>query len=92
MHKEKVEFIFKVLKEAEVSITDFSRVTEISRETLYRWKNGGNITDMLRLKTAYNRAVYIERGRLSEKLPLPSRMKQKERITLLLKIMQEMKG
>jgi hypothetical protein len=73
-----------------VTITDFSRLTRISRETLYRWKDGANITDNLRLDLAYNTALRLEKACREGKLPLFEKLKAPARIKLLRSIVSEM--
>ena len=53
---EQVRTIFDTLDETGTSITEFSRLTTISRATLQHWKRGGYINDRLRLKIAVREA------------------------------------
>ncbi len=90
MTNEKAKYIFEAIEKAEVSFTDFSRLTKISRETLYRWRNGSPISDMLRLDLAYTVATRFEKACRSGKLPLTSRLKKEQRIQVLRKIVASM--
>jgi hypothetical protein len=90
MHTTKVDFIFKALEVSKVSFTDFSRLTRISRESLYRWKDGAKIGDQLRLDLAYNFALRLEKACREGKLPLTERHKAPARIKLLRQIVADM--
>jgi transcriptional regulator of acetoin/glycerol metabolism len=54
--KEKVNYIFETLFDCDTTITEFSKMTGISRATLHHWKRGGGINDQLRLEIAYKKA------------------------------------
>jgi hypothetical protein len=85
--KEKVEQIFRSIDRAEISMVDVQRLTSISRETLYKWKNGGTVRDFLRLdRVMVKFAILLERAVSEGKLPLQNPMKTDERIKLLRKI------
>ena len=86
----KVTYIFQALKDSGVSITDFSRLTRVSRETLYRWKKGSPIVDRLRLDLAYSVAIRLEKACRIKKLPLKNRLKKDQRLALLRKIVAAM--
>jgi hypothetical protein len=89
-YETKVNFIFEALDKAGVSMTDFTRLTRISRESLYRWKGGAPVKDMLRLDLAYTYAKRLETACRSERLPLTSRLKAPQRLIVLRKIIAEM--
>ncbi len=82
----KVKYIFNAIAIASITMTDFARITRISRETLYRWRSGGAITDMLRLDFAYGNARRIEAACRSGKLPLTDKLKKEARVDRLRKI------
>jgi len=84
--KEKVKKIFQAIERAEISMVDVQRLTSISRETLYKWKDGGNIKDFLRLNIMTRFASLLEVGCGAGVLPLQNPMKTDERIKLLRKI------
>jgi len=65
----KVEFVFDALESAQVSITDFARLTKISRTTLHAWKKGGNVADLLRLNVAFNWAIRLDKAVDAKRLP-----------------------
>ena len=88
--KEKVAYIFAALEKAEVSILDFSRVTTISRETFYRWKNGGAAKDQIRLNMAYTVALRLEKACRAGKLPLVDKLKKEQRYIRIRSIVREM--
>jgi hypothetical protein len=88
--EEKLDYIFNAVDISEVSLTDFCRLTGISRETLYRWKNGGNVTDKLRLDLAYTVATRMEKACRLGNLPLTDRLKKEQRLVVLRKIIREM--
>jgi len=84
--KEKVEKIFQSIERAEISMVDVQRLTSISRETLYKWKDGGNIKDFLRLGIMTKFASLLETACTTRDLPLQNPLKTDERIKLLRKI------
>lgn len=86
----KVEYIFEAIEKSHVSMTDFSLITKISRESLYRWKDGRPVTDRLRLDLAYTVARNMEKACRLGKLPLVDRYKPEPRRKLLRKIVAEM--
>jgi hypothetical protein len=90
MHNAKVAYIFSALEKAEVSFTDFTRLTRISRESLYRWRGGAPVKDMLRLDLAYTYALRLEKACRAGKLPLANRLKAVQRLATLRKIITEM--
>ncbi|MFA5429497.1 MAG: hypothetical protein WC279_14935 [Sulfurimonas sp.] len=85
----KVAFIFTTLDKARVRMIDFARVTRITRETLYRWKGGGNITDELRRDIAYSYALRLDKAVAAGKLPFANKLKKDERVVALRKIIAE---
>lgn len=90
MHKNKIEYIFEAIDKAGVTYIDFSRITRISRATLYQWKKGGAIRDKLRLDLAYVTATRLEKGCVHGRLPITDKLKPKQRIKVLRKIIAEM--
>jgi len=86
----KVAFVFDVIDKADVSQTDFARLTRISRETLYRWRTGGRITDRLRLDIAYSYALRMEKAIAAKRLPIPDRLKKEQRVGALRQIIADM--
>lgn len=87
---EKVKYIFDAIDKSGIAITDFSKLTRISRESLYRWRRGSNITDKLRLDLAYTVAVRLEKACRCEELPLVDKLKPEQRIVVLRKIIASM--
>lgn len=85
----KVAFVFNTLAKAGVRMIDFARVTRITRETLYRWKGGGNITDELRRDIAYSYALRLDKAVAAGKLPFTDKLKKNERMVALRKIIAE---
>ena len=81
-----VEYIFKTLKRAEVTISDFAIITNISRQTLHHWKSGGAINDNIRLNLAFNTARRIESAVAGKKLPLVDKMPATERVGVVKRI------
>jgi predicted transcriptional regulator len=90
--KDKVSFIIKTLEESEVSITDFARLTNISRTSLYAWKKGQNVADKLRLSVAFNYALRLAKAVENKRLPLVGMYSVAERIKTLKVIIAEMNG
>ena len=86
----KAQYIFDALSDAEVSITDMSRLTSISRVSLHKWFNGSVISDQLRLNLAYTTAQRMRKAFDKDRLPLPNKLKPKERLAALRSIIAEM--
>lgn len=87
----KVSYIFEALNKSEVSLIDFHRLTSISRNSLHSWKKGGPVRDRLRLDLAYGTAQRLELACRNGRLPLIEKLKEKERVKLLRKIISESK-
>lgn len=87
--KLKVDFIFKTLEETGLSMVDLSELTKISRPSLYRWRNGENITDMFRLNFVYNMSLRLKKATQIGKLPLKDKLKRPQKIEVLKKIVHE---
>jgi hypothetical protein len=92
----KVTFIFESLEEAAVSMTDFSRLTNISRTSLYAWKRGNTVSDHLRLNLAFNTALRISKAVEANRLPLTEKLSSSERLRALRAVItttnREMRG
>jgi hypothetical protein len=88
-NEEKVVAIFAILELSKVSMTDFSRLSGISRASLYNWKAGANVTDMLRLRDAYAFALRLNKAVEMKKLPLVGLYKLTERVQVLKRIIGE---
>jgi len=88
----KVAYMYEVLEKAMIGPTDFASLTNISRETLYRWKKGQPIADKLRLDIAYNTALRLEKGCRHGRLPLKEKLKAPQRVKVLRKIVAEMRS
>jgi len=86
----KVTYIFEVLQTTAVGITDFSRLTGISRMTLHRWKKGGHVKDTLRREIAYKTALRLEKAKTWNELPLVDSYKPAMRTKLLRTIVKKM--
>jgi len=86
----KVKYILDALNTSEVSVTDFSTLTSISRVTIYRWRNGGEVKDELRLNLAYNTAMRLNKAVQHQRLPLTDRLKKDQRVQVLGSIIREM--
>jgi hypothetical protein len=83
MYEAKVKYIFEALEKADITMTGFTRLTRISRESLYRWKNGSPVKDMLRLDLAYTYAKRMEAACRAERLPLTSNSKHRNALRFL---------
>ena len=90
MYKEKVTAIFAALERAQVTIADLAALTKVSRETLYRWKNGHNVTDRLRLDLVYLTAMKLNNAVDADKLPFVETHKPVERREKLREIIRRM--
>ena len=86
----KVKYIFEALENAEITFSDYSRLTSITRQTLYNWKAGNPVSDRLRLDFAYSMAARITRAHRMGKLPLTDKLKTAQRIAVLRKIIADM--
>lgn len=87
---EKVNFIFATLEKAGVRVTDLARLARVSRESLYRWKRGAAVSDMLRLDLAYTTTLRLKTALDRGKLPLHD-VKPKERTAMLRRLIMESK-
>lgn len=85
----KVHAIFAALDRAGISITDFHRLTSISRTSLHSWRRGGTVTDMIRLRDAYAFAQRIDKAVELKKLPLVGTYRISERLRVLRGIIAE---
>jgi len=81
--------LFETLRAAEISISDFARLTTISRNTLQRWKRDDfqSIRDQLRLDLANQYAARIEIARLKGRLPLKEKYRLTERTAVLRRLL-----
>jgi len=64
--QEQIDFIFKVLDATNTNLSKFSRLTSISRTTLYKWKNGDSTGDKFRLAAAVKHAKRLHISRFGE--------------------------
>lgn len=85
-NQEKIDYIFAAIDRAEISISDIQRVTRISRTALHHWKNGGNVTDLIRLGIMLKVAQNLNIACNDKRLPLQNTLKVAERIPVLRKI------
>lgn len=86
----KVTYIFEALDKSGITITDFARLTSISRKSLYAWKKGSSISDRLRLDFAYSYALRIEKACRLGELPLQDKLRKEQRVQTLRKIISGM--
>lgn len=85
-----VKYIFTMLDTADVSITDLSKLTTITRQALHAWKNGSVLNPApIRVRMAYSVAKRLERAVAADKLPLTGEYAQGERFTKLKDIILE---
>lgn len=91
MNEDKIPYILDCIEKADVSFTDFSLISGISRETIYRWKNGGTVRDRLRFNMAYTLATLLEKACRAGRLPLTDKLKSEARVKVLRKIVAEMR-
>lgn len=86
---EKVQVIFAAIDRGQVSIVDFSALTKISRTSLYSWRAGNPINDMLRLNIAHITAKKINAACDAKTLPLlGDKLKGVQRRALLTRIIR----
>ena len=86
---ERIKYIFDAASNAKVSMTDLALLTGISRETLYRWKDGKPAKDKLRLGIAYTIATRLVKACGLDELPLKNKLKKEPRVAVLRKIITE---
>ena len=84
-----MQYIFGALKKTDVGITDIHNITQISRTTLHAWKNGGAVTDLLRLGVMLRVAKNLNNAFEAGDLPLPRPLKKEDRKARLQKIIVE---
>lgn len=84
--------IFNALAASGVSISDFARLTTISRVTLHRWKRDGecHIRDQRALKIALTYADRLQKAANAGKLPLVNKHLTTQRLKVLQTIIAEM--
>lgn len=87
--KQKVEYIFNAMEKTEISILIFSKLSSLSRPTLYRWQKGENITDHFRLNYAHALAMRLYKAYQLGKLPLKEKLKKSEKIREIKRIVKE---
>lgn len=90
MNEEKITYIFEAIEKAEVSLVDFARLTQISRNSLYRWKRTGEAHDKIRVNIAYVAAQRLEKACREGHLPLPDKLKRDQRFDVVRKIVAQM--
>ena len=83
------KFIFEVVERTKVSMIDMARITNVSRTTMYRWRDGENITDEFRLNYVYQISLRMNKAYQIGKLPLKNKFKKDERIKVLKQIISE---
>lgn len=88
-NEEKIANIFMTLEKSGVSMTDFSRLTGVSRASLYNWRSGANVTDKIRLRDAYAFALRLSKAVDMKKLPLVGMYRLTERIKVLKQIIAD---
>lgn len=92
----KIDFVMRALQASGVNITDFSKLTQISRTTLHKWKRGQHASDQLRLNVAFNYAIRLDKAVESKKLPLQGTWAADERLEALRNVIaktnREMRG
>jgi len=85
-HLEQVEKIFAAMAISGIYVSDFAKLTGISRTSLYKWRNGEAITDKIRLNLAASTADRLAWAVEKKRLPLSEVMSAKERVQALKRI------
>ena len=86
----KIAFIVKMLESSQISISDIADLTNISRTSYYRWKDGKPASDRIRVNAAYITAQRLEQAIHDNRLPLQARIpNKKERQKILKRIIRE---
>lgn len=86
----KIEFINRMLECSQLTITDISELTSISRTSFYRWKAGQPASDRIRINAAFITAQRIEQAIKDGRLPMRARISNKqERLAVLKRIIRE---
>ena len=86
MNEEKVAYIFEAIEKSGVSLVHFARLTQISRNSLYRWKRTGEAHDVIRVQIAYTAAQRLEIACRAGKLPIAEGIVKDERFNAIRKI------
>ena len=87
---QKIDFIARMLECSQITISDISEITSISRTSYYRWKDGKPASDRIRINAAYITAQRIEQAIKDNRLPLQARIpNKKERLATLRRIISE---
>ena len=86
-----IDKIFAALDASGVSVSDFARLTTVSRSTLYKWKDGtvSNIRDRRALSIALAYADKIQQAVAAKRLPLTETYRITKRVSVLRGIISE---
>jgi hypothetical protein len=80
------EGVFAAIERSKITFTDMGILTGIRRETFHRWKSGSPIGDLFRFKVVCEWCRRITLACDAGDLPLEVRMKSKERLRTLRRI------
>lgn len=86
MNEQKVAYIFEALEKSGVRLCDFHRLTQISLNSLHRWRNEGEASDKIRVQIAYVTAQHLESACRAGHLPLVDKLKPAQRFAAVRKI------
>ena len=87
---QKIAFVTSMIEYSQITITDLAELTNISRNTYYRWKDGKPASDRIRVNAAYITAQRLEQAIKDKRLPLQTRIpNKKERLATLKRIIRE---
>lgn len=89
----KVDYINEIdvhVQAAKLTQGEAAALFQVSRQTLYNWREGGNVNNKFLYRTAVRMANYIKLAVDKEKLPLASNVPKEQRMTQINSILREM--
>lgn len=87
---EQYDLIFNTIDAAQINMTEFATITQVSRVTLYRWKklHPTKDIDKLRFGQVYNIAVRMRNAITQGKLPLIEKVSKKDKLSIVKRIIR----
>lgn len=89
----KVDYINDIhvhVEAAKLTQGEAAALFQVSRQTLYNWREGGNVNNKFLYRTAVRMANYIKLAVDKEKLPLATDIPKDERMVHINAILREM--
>lgn len=88
----KVLVVMQAREASAITWAAFAALSGISRVSLYRWTKSLQPKDKLRLNIAYTLATRLNKAVEAGLLPIEQKLKPKEKLTYLRKIVAQMAG